>query len=54
MKSGGRIINIGSIVGKMGNKMLTVYASSKAALTNMAVCMAEELGPQGITISECD
>jgi 3-oxoacyl-[acyl-carrier protein] reductase len=51
MKQGGRIINIGSIVAKMGNKMLTVYASSKAALTAMTVSMAEELGPKGITIN---
>ena len=51
MKSGGRIINLGSIVAKMGNKMLTVYSSSKAAVNTMTVCMAEELGPLGITIN---
>ena len=51
MKSGGRIINIVSVVAKTGSKMLTVYASSKAALTSMTVSLAEELGPQGITIN---
>lgn len=51
MKSGGRIINISSVVAKMGNKMLTVYAASKAAVTSMTVSMAEELGPKGITIN---
>lgn len=49
--SGGRIINIGSIVAKMGNKMLTVYSASKGALTSASVAMAEELGPKGITIN---
>lgn len=49
--SGGRIINISSVVAKMGNKMLTVYGASKAALTSAAVAMAEELGPKGITIN---
>ncbi|KAJ4300029.1 hypothetical protein N0V90_005278 [Kalmusia sp. IMI 367209] len=51
MKTGGRIINIGSIVAKMGNKMLTVYSASKGALTTMSVSMAEELGAKGITIN---
>jgi NAD(P)-dependent dehydrogenase (short-subunit alcohol dehydrogenase family) len=51
MKEGGRVINIGSVVARSGNKMLTVYGSSKAALTAMSVSMAEELGPKGITIN---
>ena len=51
MKDGGRIINIGSIVARSGNKMLTVYASSKAAVTSMSVSLAEELGPKGITVN---
>jgi 3-oxoacyl-[acyl-carrier protein] reductase len=51
MREGGRIINIGSVVARSGNKMLTVYASSKAALTAMSVSMAEELGPKGVTIN---
>ena len=51
MKSGGRIVNIGSNIFKAGNQMLTVYGASKGALTSMSVCMAEELGPKGITIN---
>ena len=51
MKSGGRIINVGSVVAKMGNRRLVVYGASKAALTAMSVAMAEELGPLGITIN---
>ncbi|KAK3050997.1 hypothetical protein LTR09_007746 [Extremus antarcticus] len=51
MKDSGRIINIGSIVARSGNKMLTAYASSKAAVTSMSVSLAEELGPKGITVN---
>lgn len=48
---GGRIINIGSIIGKMGHQVFTVYGASKGALTSMSVSMAQELGPLGITIN---
>jgi NAD(P)-dependent dehydrogenase (short-subunit alcohol dehydrogenase family) len=51
MKEGGRIINIGSIAAKLGHEWLTVYGSSKAAVTSMSVSMAQELGPKGITIN---
>lgn len=51
LPQGGRIINIGSIVAKMGNKMLVPYSASKGALTSATVAMAEELGPRDITIN---
>ncbi|KAK7974386.1 hypothetical protein PG989_016234 [Apiospora arundinis] len=51
MQAGGRIINIGSIMGKMGHRMLTVYSASKGALNTMTASLAEELGPRGITIN---
>jgi 3-oxoacyl-[acyl-carrier protein] reductase len=49
MKEGGRIINIGSIISRLGSWMLPVYSASKGALTSMTVAIAEELGPKGIT-----
>ena len=49
MKEGGRIINIGSIISRLGSWMLPVYCASKGALTSMTVAIAEELGPKGIT-----
>ncbi|KIW66398.1 hypothetical protein PV04_05734 [Phialophora macrospora] len=49
MKEGGRVINIGSIISRLGSWMLPVYCASKGALTSMTVAIAEELGPKGIT-----
>ena len=51
MKEGGRIINVSSIAAKLGHEWLTVYGSSKAALSSMTVSMAQELGPKGITMN---
>lgn len=51
MKSGGRIINVGSIAAKLGMTPLLVYGASKGALTSMSTAMAEELGSKGITIN---
>ncbi|KAK7917462.1 hypothetical protein PG985_011070 [Apiospora marii] len=55
MQAGGRIVNIGSIIGsiigKMGHRVFTVYGASKGALASMSVSMAEELGARGITIN---
>ncbi|RBQ79561.1 hypothetical protein FVER53590_11962 [Fusarium verticillioides] len=51
MPSGGRIVNIGSIAGKLGITPLTVYGSSKAALHFMSTAMAGELAGKGITIN---
>ncbi len=49
MKEGGRIINVGSIISRLGSWMLPVYCASKGALTSMTVAISEELGPKGIT-----
>ena len=49
MKAGGRIINLGSIVAKLGHEWLTVYASAKGAVNTLTVSIAQELGPKGIT-----
>lgn len=51
MKEGGRIVNIGSIISRLGSLMLPVYGASKGALNAMTVAMSEELGPKGITIN---
>ena len=51
MHSGGRIVNISSIIAKLGSHKLPVYGASKGALASMSFALAEELGPQGITIN---
>lgn len=49
LKAGGRIINISSIIARLGSKMLLIYGASKGALNSLTVAVAEELGPKGIT-----
>jgi NAD(P)-dependent dehydrogenase (short-subunit alcohol dehydrogenase family) len=49
MKEGGRIINVGSIISRLGSWMLPVYSAAKGALTSMTVAISEELGAKGIT-----
>jgi NAD(P)-dependent dehydrogenase (short-subunit alcohol dehydrogenase family) len=51
MKAGGRIVNISSIIARLGSQMLPVYGSSKGALTALTVALSDELGPKGITIN---
>lgn len=45
----GRIINIGSVSGLMGNAGQVNYAASKAGLVGLTKSIAKELGPKGIT-----
>lgn len=45
----GRIINISSVAGVMGNAGQTNYSSSKAGLIGMAKTIAKELGKKNIT-----
>lgn len=45
----GRIINISSIIGRMGNAGQCNYAASKAALFGFTKSVARELGSRGIT-----
>ncbi|KAH8657788.1 hypothetical protein BX600DRAFT_59163 [Xylariales sp. PMI_506] len=49
--SGARIINIGSIAGRIGIAPANLYGGSKAALHSMTRGWAEELGPRGITVN---
>ena len=45
----GRIINIGSVSGLMGNPGQVNYAASKAAMVGMTKSIAKELGAKGVT-----
>ncbi len=48
---GGRIINIGSVVGTTGNVGQCNYAAAKAGLLGMTKSMARELGSRGVTVN---
>ena len=47
----GRIVNIASIAGLMGNPGQTNYAASKAAVVALAKSLAREVGSRGITVN---
>ena len=47
----GRIINIGSVVGAMGNAGQVNYAAAKAGLEGFTRALARELGGRGITVN---
>jgi len=47
----GRIINIASVVGLMGNLGQTNYAAAKAGVMGMTRSLAREVGSRGITVN---
>ncbi|KXU36316.1 beta-ketoacyl-ACP reductase [Ventosimonas gracilis] len=47
----GRIINIGSVVGQMGNGGQTNYAAAKAGLEGFSRALAREVGSRAITVN---
>ena len=47
----GRIINIGSMWGKVGASCEVAYSSAKAGVRGLTMAMAKELGPSGITVN---
>ena len=47
----GRIINISSVAGLMGNPGQVNYASSKSALNGFTKSLAKEIGSRNITVN---
>lgn len=47
----GRIINISSVVGEMGNPGQANYSASKAGLLGLTKSVAKELGRRGVTVN---
>ena len=50
-KQGGRIINISSVSGIVGQPGQTNYAASKAGIIGFSKSLAKELGSRGITVN---
>src|SRR3990172_8757076 len=48
---GGRIINMSSVVGLMGNAGQSNYSAAKAGIAGFTKSMARELGSRGITVN---
>ena len=47
----GRIINVGSMWGKVGASCEVHYSAAKAGVRGMTMALAKELGPSGITVN---
>jgi 3-oxoacyl-[acyl-carrier protein] reductase len=47
----GRIVNISSVIGLVGNAGQTSYAASKAGIMGFTKALAKELAPRGITVN---
>ena len=47
----GRVVNIGSMWGKVGASCEVHYSASKAGLRGMTMALAKELGPSNITVN---
>ncbi len=47
----GRIINVGSMWGKLGASCEVHYSAAKAGLRGMTMALAKELGPSNITVN---
>jgi 3-oxoacyl-[acyl-carrier protein] reductase len=47
----GRIVNISSVVGQMGNPGQTNYSAAKAGMIGLTKTLAKELAPRGITVN---
>lgn len=47
----GRVVNISSVVGEMGNAGQSVYSASKAGIIGFTKSIAREVAPRGITVN---
>ena len=47
----GSVVNVASIVGRVGNAGQALYAGSKAAVIGVTLSAAKELAPQGIRVN---
>ena len=47
----GRIVNLASVVGAMGNPGQSNYAAAKAGIVGYSKSLAQELGSRGITVN---
>lgn len=47
----GRIINIASVVGQIGNAGQSNYVASKAGVIGLTKSLAKEFGPRGVTVN---
>jgi NAD(P)-dependent dehydrogenase (short-subunit alcohol dehydrogenase family) len=47
----GRIVNISSVIGRMGNRGQANYAASKAGMIALTQTLAKEFGSKGITVN---
>jgi 3-oxoacyl-[acyl-carrier protein] reductase len=47
----GRIVNIGSVVGSMGNAGQVNYSAAKSGLVGLTKSLAQEIGSRGITVN---
>jgi 3-oxoacyl-[acyl-carrier protein] reductase len=47
----GRIINVASVVGKIGNVGQANYAAAKGGVISMTMTMAKECAPRGVTVN---
>jgi NAD(P)-dependent dehydrogenase (short-subunit alcohol dehydrogenase family) len=50
-RKAGRIVNIGSTAGLVGDYMLPVYSAAKAAVHGFTRVLAKEVGQHGITVN---
>jgi len=50
-KQSGRIVNVGSVVGSMGNPGQANYVASKAGLIGLTKALAKEVASRGVTVN---
>lgn len=51
LRDGARIVNVSSLAAQLATPPMITYAASKAALENVTIALAKELGPRGITVN---